>query len=147
LPGRRNVFDWRSSLERLHRGNRRLDDEGAGDAGDAAHFLGAVDQHLHRRRFVVGDALERGMRHQTADLLSFAVLLALVDEAARRAGLWGLQFVVGKGRRQQALAGEGERNARGVDRNPASAPLLGDVSSGSRAARWIKHQVTRVRRQ
>ena len=61
-------------------GNGRLDTKRPRDPRDFLLLLGAIDEHFFFRRLVVGDALERDMRHQPADLFPFAVLSALVDE-------------------------------------------------------------------
>ncbi len=45
-----------------------------------------------------------------------------------------------------AGAGQGERHARGVDGDPATAPLLGDVGGGAGAAGWVEYKVARVGR-
>ena len=66
------------------RRNRRLDDERAGDAGDPVVDLRAIDEDFLFWRLVVGDALERDVRHDAADVFALVVLLALVDEAAGR---------------------------------------------------------------
>ena len=101
---------------------------------------------------VVGDRLQRDVRH------------ALVDEAladivvGRRVGggvagelgfLRAALAAVGEqipriARRHQARAGERQRDAAGVDRDPAPAPLLGDIGGGARAAGRIEHEVAGV---
>ena len=85
---------------------------------------------------VVGDRLERDVRH------------ALVDEAVADVPVHGLRTRRGAGdlgflelafagigqqveriaRAHDAGAGQRQRHARGVDRDPAAAPLLGDVA-------------------
>ena len=85
---------------------------------------------------VVGDGLERDVRH------------ALVDEAVADVAVHGLRTRRGAGdfgflelafagigqqveriaRAHDAGAGQRQRHARGVDRDPAAAPLLGDVA-------------------
>ena len=106
--------------------------------------LRPIDQHFFIRRLVVRDALERDVRDDAADFLALLVLLALVDEAARRPALLVFQFVVGKRRGQQALPRERERHAAGVDRDPAPAPLLGDVGRRPAAAGRVEDEVAGV---
>ena len=71
----------------------------------------------------------------------FAVLLALVDEAASGPARFVFQLVVGKCRGQQPLAGERERHAAGVDRDPAPPPLLRHVGGRAAAARRVEHEI------
>ncbi len=70
----------------IHRGlDGRFDRERPADAGNLLVHFGAVSQRDYFRLFLVGDGFEREARHETADLFPFAVLLALIDKAARRA--------------------------------------------------------------
>ena len=98
---------------------------------------------------VVGDGLERDVRH------------ALVDEAVADVAVHGLrtrrgagdfgflelafagvgQQVVGIARTHDAGTGQSQRHARGVDRDPAAAPLLGDSGGGAGAAGRVEHEV------
>ena len=59
------------------RGDRRFHAERAGHAGDGIVDFGAIDQHFLGRRFVVGDALERDVRHDAADFLARLFCLRL----------------------------------------------------------------------
>ena len=56
------------------------------------------------------------------------------------------QQVVGIARAHDARAGQRERHARGVDSDPAAAPLLGDVGRRAGAAGGIEHEVAGVGR-
>ena len=44
-------------------------------------------------------------------------------------------------RRHQARAGERQRDAAGVDGDPAPTPLLGDIGGGAGAAGGVEHEV------
>ena len=98
--------------------------------------LGAVHQHLLVRRLVVGDGLERDVRDDSAHLFALVVLLALVDEPARRATRFVIQFVPGKRRCEQSLSRQRQRNAAGVDRDPAPSPLFRDSMLLCRCRTW-----------
>src|ERR1700751_5020158 len=37
-----------------------------------------------------------------------------------------------------------QRDTRGIDRDPAAPPLLGDKSGRARTTSWVKHQVTGI---
>ena len=52
--------------------------------------------------------------------------------------------IPGIARRHQPRARERQRDAAGVDRDPAPAPLLGDIGGGARAAGRIEHEVAGV---
>ena len=52
--------------------------------------------------------------------------------------------VDGIARAHDASAGERQSHARGVDGDPAAAPLLGDVGGGARAAGRIEHEVAGI---
>ena len=52
--------------------------------------------------------------------------------------------IPGIARRHQARASERQRDAAGVDGDPAPAPLLGDIGGGAGAAGGIEHEVARV---
>ena len=54
------------------------------------------------------------------------------------------QQVIRIARAHDAGAGQRQRDARGVDRDPAAAPLLGDVGGGAGAAGRIEHEVAGV---
>ena len=85
------------------------------------------------------------MRDDAADLLALLVLLALVGESAGRAACCVLKLVVREGRGEETLAGEGERDALGVNGDPAAAPLLRYVSRRAGAAGRIEDDVTGIR--
>ena len=52
--------------------------------------------------------------------------------------------IPGIARRHQPRASERQRDAAGVDRDPAAAPLLGDIGGGAGAAGGIEHKVAGV---
>ena len=52
--------------------------------------------------------------------------------------------VVGIARAHQPRARERQRHARGVDGDPAPAPLLGDSSRGAGAAGRIEHEIAGI---
>ena len=101
---------------------------------------------------VVGDGLERDVRH------------ALIDEAVADVPLHGLrtrrgagdfgflelalagigQQVKGITRAHDAGTGQRQRHARGVNRDPAAAPLLGHGGGGAGTAGRVEHEVTGV---
>ena len=101
---------------------------------------------------VVGDGLERDVRH------------ALIDEAVADVPMHGLRARRGAGdfgfldlafagigqqviripRAHDAGAGQRQRHARGVNCDPAAAPLLGDVGGGAGTAGRVEHKVARV---
>ena len=101
---------------------------------------------------VVGDGLERDVRH------------ALIDEAVADVPLHGLrtrrgagdfgflelafagigQQVKGITRAHDAGTGQRQRHARGVNRDPAAAPLLGDGGGGAGTAGRVEHEVAGV---
>ena len=92
---------------------------------------------------VVGDRLQRDVLHPLVDepvpdvVVGWASaerhagelrLLRAGPRASRRAGSRGTGA-------HESLPGQGEGDAGGVDRDPATAPLLGDVGGGAGAAR------------
>ena len=81
---------------------------------------------------VVGDALERNVRH------------GFVDEPALQSFVWVAQRVVIEAGGHQALFGQRNGNARGVAGDPAAAPFFSDVGCSAATARWIKNQVAGV---
>src|SRR5579862_344864 len=81
------------------------------------------------------------MRHNAADFLAFLVLLARVDETAGRTARGLLELIVRIGGCEQPLARQRERHATGVDRDPSSAPLLGDIGRCAAAACWVDHEI------
>ena len=129
----------RVGVQHLGRGDGGLHHKGASHAHHAAVYLGPVHQHFGGGWFVVGNGLQRDVRHQPAHFFALAVLLALVDEAALRAGLRVFEVVVREGGCQQPLAGQCEWHARCVAGDPAAAPLFGDVSGGAAAAGGVQH--------
>ena len=108
--------------------------------------LRPVDEHLLGRRLVVRDRLQRHVRDDPADLLALRVLPTLVDEPADRPAAVVLELVVRERRGQQALPRERERDTRGVDRDPAPPPLLGDIRRRARTAGWVEHEIARIGR-
>ena len=101
---------------------------------------------------VVGDGLEGDVRH------------ALIDEAVADVPLHGLrtrrgagdfgflelalagigQQVKGITRAHDAGTGQRQRHARGVNRDPAAAPLLGDGGGGAGTAGRVEHEIAGV---
>ena len=49
-------------------------------------------------------------------------------------------------RGEDALSAQGDRNRRGVDRDPAPAPALGDQGGGAGAAGRVEDQIARIGR-
>ena len=101
---------------------------------------------------VVGDGLEGDVRHALVDE---AVADVAVDRlrGGRGAGDFGFlelafagigQQVVGIARAHDAGAGQRQRHARGVNGDPAAAPLLGDVGGGAGTAGRVEHEVAGV---
>ncbi len=101
---------------------------------------------------VVGDGLQRDVRHALVDE---AVADVAVHRLRTRRGAGDFGFlelaVAGIGeqveriaRAHDAGAGQRQRDARGVDRDPAAAPLLGDGGGGAGAAGWVEHEVAGV---
>src|SRR5205823_6388437 len=117
-------------------GDDSLDAKRSSDARQPPQLLGAVNQNLLNWWLIVGDALERNVRHDPADLFALAVLLAPIDKAARWAGAV-LQLIVGVSGRQQPLASKRQGHAAGVDGDPAPPPLLGHIGGRAAAARWV----------
>ena len=124
--------------------DRRFERERPAHADDTRYGLGAVYQYFLGRRFVVGDALERNVRHDSADFLPAAVLLPLVHEATRRPAFFLFQFVVVERSREQTLTGQCQRHATGDTGDPPSAPSLGHKRGRTAAARGIQDKVARV---
>ena len=101
---------------------------------------------------VVGDALQRDMRHPLVDetLADVAARGLAARDAPRDFGFLQLAFgrvgqqVVRIARTHDAGASQCQRHTRGVDGDPAAAPLLGDVGRGARAAGGVKHEVAGI---
>ena len=101
---------------------------------------------------VVGDRLERDMRHPLVDesLPDVAVRRRLRWRLARDLRFLALPFrtvgeqVVGVSRTHDAGAGESQCDAGGVDGDPAAAPLFGHVGGGARTACGIQDEVAWV---
>ena len=99
-------------LFQRHRGlDSRFDRKRAADAGDFFVHFGAVNQRDHLRFFIIGDGLESDSRHQTANLFTFAVLFAFVDEPASRALCGFFQAIPGESGGEQPLPCQSQRNA------------------------------------
>ena len=101
---------------------------------------------------IVGDRLQRDVRHA---LIDEALADVVVDRRVGGHALGQLRFLgaalaaVGEqipriARRHQPRAGERQRDAAGVDGDPAPAPLLGDIGGGAGAAGGIEHKVAGV---
>ena len=99
--------------------------------GDGCQGRVAGREFLFEDRFVPAeDRIEVGV---LGDALEGDVGNGLVAEAARDAGAVVAEAVVVELGGEQALPGDGDGNAAGVDGDPASAPLLGDLA-------WISHR-------
>ncbi len=104
-------------------------------------YLGIICNISQRdvRRSLVDEAqaevlMGRSVRQEFAgDVLLFATPFNTIG-----------QQVIGIARAHQPSARERERDTRGVDRDPAAAPLLGDIGRRARTAGRIKHKVTGV---
>ena len=105
---------------------------------------------------VVGDALERDVRHGAVDepLVHVALRGGGVGVGVR-AGKVGLllaalgrvgEQVVGEAGGHEAGAGQGQGDAGRVDGDPPPAPLLRDVGRRAAAARRVENEVAGVRR-
>ncbi|WP_434478569.1 hypothetical protein [Gemmatimonas sp.] len=81
LHGRRTAIAFAVAFPVHWRGNGRFHDEGAGHPRDFLLLLGAIDQHFHGGRLIVGDALECNVRHEPAHFFTTLVLFAHVGEA------------------------------------------------------------------
>ena len=69
------------------------------------------------------------MRDDAADLLALLVLFARVDKAAGGASVFVAQLEPRESGGEEPLTCKRERNTRGIDRDPAPSPLLGDVGT------------------
>src|SRR5579875_3280513 len=94
--------------------------------GFVVHF-GPIHQHFFLRRLVIGDGFERDVRYNPTDFFTLFVLLADIDKPARWAARFVLQLVPRERRGQKALPSQRQRHAAAINRDPAAAPLLGDV--------------------
>ena len=101
---------------------------------------------------VVGDGLERDMRHPLVDE---AMADAVADRLGRGRGAGDLglleltlagvgEQVIGIAGAHDAGPGQGECDAGGVDGDPAPAPLLGDIGGGAGAAGGVEDEVAGV---
>ena len=101
---------------------------------------------------VVGDGLERDVRHALIDeaMADVAVHRLRTRRGAGDFGFLELAFAgIGQqvkriARAHDAGTGQRQRHARGVNRDPAAAPLLGDVGGGAGTAGRIEHEVAGV---
>ena len=101
---------------------------------------------------VVGDGLERDVRHALVDEAVADIVMGGVGRGGGALDLGGLLLAVfaigeeipGIFRAHDPRAGERERHAAGVDGDPAPAPLLGDEGGGARAAGWVEDQIAGV---
>ena len=69
---------------------------------------------------------------------------SLVDKAAAHTLFWMGQVVIVKGRRHQTLLRQSNRHTGSIAGDPAAAPLLGYISSGTAAAGNVQNQVTGI---
>ena len=101
---------------------------------------------------VVGDGLERDVRHA---LIDEAVADVPVHRLRTRRGAGDFGFLelafAGIGQQVKRIArahdagtGQRQRHARGVNRDPAAAPLLGDGGGGAGTAGRVEHEVAGV---
>jgi hypothetical protein len=128
---------------------------------EAALVVDGMPQRLQDFLELLPDDVDLGV---VRDRLQGDVRDPLVDEAmadvavgrgrrrcrARDLGLLELALVgvreevIGVARAHDAYAGQGERHAGRVDRDPAAAPLLGDVGGGAGAAGGVEDEVAGV---
>src|SRR4051812_23095964 len=84
------------------------------------------------------------MRDDAPRLFTSPVLPSFVDEAAGRPSRVILERVPREGCRKQTLARQRERNSTDINRDPASAPLLGDMGGRPAAASRVEYEVAGV---
>ena len=102
--------------------------------------------------FVAGDGLEPNVRDSPVDkaLTHVVFRLSLGRDNAGQFGLF--PYAIGRVGQQvirvlcchEARARERQGDAAGVARDPAPAPLLGDVGRGAATAGRIEHKVARI---
>ena len=102
---------------------------------------GTVHKNLLLWRFVVRNGFESHVGNDTPNLFALFVLLAFINEAAGWTTLLILEFVPGKSTGQQPLPSERQRHPAGINRDPASAPLFGDIGSRAASAGGIKDKI------
>ena len=131
------------------RSRHGLNGERAGDAHSLFIYFRLVVEGFLRR--VAGNRhVDLRPRHALFDVrvmgdgLERDVWYGLVIEASADTFLRTRQFVIVVKRGHQTLFGEGEGDAGGIAGDPASAPLLGDVSGGAAAACRVEDEVARV---
>ena len=101
---------------------------------------------------VVGDRLQRDVGHAPVDqaLAQPSVCLRVLRRAAGDLGLLLLPFpavcqqVVRISCAHDPCPRQGQRHPGGVDRDPASPPLLGDVGGGAGSAGRVEHEVAGI---
>ena len=106
---------------------------GLGVTGDGS--VNFVATHALPDIGILRDRLQRDVRNPLVDepLLDVASIAISGRRVAREVSLFGCAFggigeqVVGKSRAHQSRAGECERNSAGVNGDPATTPLLGDI--------------------
>ena len=81
---------------------------------------------------VLGDGFEGNVRERICKRICCVGVKRLV-------GLFFFVIVVLGG--EQALAGQGDGDAAGVDGDPAPAPLFGDIGCGAAAAGGVKDEI------
>ena len=101
---------------------------------------------------VVGDGFKRDVRHSLIDeaMADIPVHRLRTRRGASDFGFLELAFT-GIGQQVKRItrahdAGTGQRqsHARGVNRDPAAAPLLGHIGCRTRAAGWVEDEIARV---
>ena len=112
---------------------QRFDRERPGHAQFLFVLARLIKERRGVRRLVVGERFQRDMRHGF-------VVKALPDV------LRVMQDVIREGRGHQALFGDVQGDARRVNRDPAAAPLLGDVGGRAAAAGGIEDEIAGVGR-
>ena len=101
---------------------------------------------------VVGDGFQRDVRHA---FQHEALADVAVERSVRRGARSEFRFLRGAfaavaqqvgrvARGHQPRAREGERDARRIDGDPATAPLFGDVGGGAGAAGGVEHEVAGI---
>ena len=124
---------------------------GLGVAGDGGVDL--LARHALVDVGVLGDRLEGHVRHALVDEAAADVVAVAGGDRRRDAAHLG--FLLGARLRvgeqvvrvlggHQARSGESERDAAGIDRDPAPPPLLGDVRCRAGATGRVEHQIARV---
>jgi hypothetical protein len=113
-------------------------------------FLPVLPDHVDLG--VVGDRLQRDVRNPFVDeaLADIAVSRGFLRRRASDLALFALPLgavgeqVIRVARAHNPRSRQRQGHARGVDRDPAPAPLFGDSGGRAGAAGRIQHQVARI---